>query len=122
MLESVRVLVGVVRSDTGQSHAIVFGRLKSLWCRQSESKPHTTLPFVIGLVATPREQLPLGFAEACCRWMGPLDDLTACIVHWMEANRPSLSSDSFFLFSDSSLRIADISRSRSGLYRVFAEV
>ena len=52
----------------------------------------------------------------------PPDDLTACIVYWIEAHRPSLTSASFFLLSDSRLRIADILRSRSVPYRVLAEV
>ena len=72
MLESVRMLVGVVRSDTAQSHVMVFGRLKSLWRRESESKSHTTLPFVIGLVVT-----PTGTASAWfCRSLLPLDGAT----------------------------------------------
>ena len=121
-VESVRMLVGVVRSDTAQSHAMVSGWLKSLWRHESESKPYTMLTFVIGLVVTPTGTIPLGVAEACCRWMGLLDDLTACIVYWMEANRPSFQVRLFFLFSDSSLRSVDISRSRSVLYGVLAEV
>ena len=52
MLESVRMLVRVVRTDTAQSNAMVFGRLKSLWYHESEWKPHTTLTFVIGLIVT----------------------------------------------------------------------
>lgn len=46
------MLVRVVRSDTAQSHAIVFGWLKSPWRHESESKLHTTLTFVIGLIVT----------------------------------------------------------------------
>jgi hypothetical protein len=53
MLESVRMLVGVVGSDTAQSYAMVFGWLKSLWRHESESKPHTTLTFVIRFIVTP---------------------------------------------------------------------
>ena len=53
MLESVRMLVRVVRSDTAQSNAMVFGQLKSLWYHESEWKPYTTLTFVIGLIVTP---------------------------------------------------------------------
>ena len=66
------MLVGVVRpirSDTAQSHAMVFGWLKSLWRRESESKPHTTLPFVIGLVVTPTGTTSAWF----CKSLLPLD-------------------------------------------------
>ena len=46
------MLVRVVKSGTAQSHAMVFGWLKALWRHESESKPHTTLTFVIGLNVT----------------------------------------------------------------------
>ena len=63
------MLVGVVRGDTAQSHVMVFGRLKSLWRRESESKSHTTLPFVIGLIVT-----PMGTTSAwICKSLLPLD-------------------------------------------------
>ena len=63
------MLVGVVRSDTAQSHAIVFEWLKSLWRRESESKPHTMLPFIIGLVVTPTGTTSAWF----CKSLLPLD-------------------------------------------------
>jgi hypothetical protein len=85
MLESVRMLVGAARSDTAQSHAMVFGWLKSLWRHESESMPHTTPTFVIGLIV-----MPIG--------------------------------TTFARFSDSRLRIADISKFRYVLYGVTAEV
>jgi len=117
------MLVGVVRNDTAQWHAMVFGWLKSLWRQEFESKPHTTLTFVIGLIVTPIGTNSAWLCKSLLSLDGPLDDLTACIVDWMEANRPSLSSASFFLFSDSRLRpITDISRSRSALYGDHEEV
>ena len=122
MLESVKMLVGVVRSDTAKSHAMVFGRWSRCGAvnRNQSLTPrcHSSLAWSWRLP----EQLPLGFAKACCRWMGPLDDLTACIVSWIEANHPSLSSASFLLFSDSRSRIADIRRSSSVLCSVRAKV
>ncbi|KIK04154.1 hypothetical protein K443DRAFT_676118 [Laccaria amethystina LaAM-08-1] len=55
------MLVGDVRSDTAQSHAMVYGCLKLVWRRESESKPHTTLTFVIGLIMTPIEATSAGW-------------------------------------------------------------
>ena len=53
MLEFVRMIVGNVRSDIAQSHAMVFGWLKLLWRQELEPLPHTTLTFVGGLIVTP---------------------------------------------------------------------
>ena len=70
MLESVRMLLGVVRSDTAQSHHGLRAA-EALWRRESESNLTPRCHSLLAWSWRLQEQLPLGFAKACCRWMGP---------------------------------------------------